>query len=76
MCRTFIHFARKCLLILVNFELHVSSSLTCEGVTDVVASDDNEVAMAVVIATGVAPIREEVGVAKALEPARAFSAGC
>ena len=67
---------KKCLLILVNFELHVSSSLTCEGVTDVVASDDNEVGVAVVIAMGVAAIREEVGVAMAPEPARAFSAGC
>ena len=42
------------------------------GVTDVVASDDNEVGVAVVPAT-----REEVGVAiVAPEPARAFSAGC
>ena len=36
--------------------------------TDVVASDDNEV--------GVAASREEVGVAMAPEPARAFSPAC
>lgn len=41
-----------------------------------VASDDNEVGVAVVMAMGVAATREEVGVAMAPEPARAFSAGC
>ena len=41
-----------------------------------VASNDNEVDVAVVIAVGMPPIREEVGVAAAPEPARAFNAGC
>lgn len=48
--------------------LQICNSLTCEGVTDVVTSDDNEV--------GVAASREEVGVAIAPEPARAFSPAC
>ena len=41
-----------------------------------VASDDNEVGVVVVIAMGpgMSAIREEVGVAA--EPARAFNAGC
>ena len=57
-------------------ELHDGFSLTYEGVADVVASDDNEVGVAVVIAMGMSAIREEVGVAAAPEPARAFNAGC